>query len=604
MRSQFLILLFSISLSLAAQDVKKDVLPEIVSIDGAKFYLHPIVKGNTLYSISKSYGITVDELKIANSNKWQELRIGDTLRVPLKAIEVLKEDQEQSDGNFLLHEVQKSNTLYSIAKEYNLEINEIIAANPEVETDGLKKGMKLKIPIAKLKSEPSLDEYIEPSTASPFITHRIMPKETLYSLSKTYSISIDSILKVNNGLQEGLKVNQLITIPILKEYQDSIEVNVKFDSAAIKPDYVVSLLLPFYLAEMQLAEDTTPNVSQRLYKQLYNKAQYGIDFYQGFKYAADSLKKEGLRLELRVFDTANDTSKVRKLIRDSSLAASDLIIGPLFYDEFVIAADFAKRKGIHIVSPVKQSNRILLGNSQVSKVISSDPVLFERLGTYLADSLSTHNLVFVYPDHIKERTQATLLKKSYFKQLETVKDTNVLRIPKEVVWDPKNYSLFKNKLDSSKRNIIIAPSDDQAFVTRLMTQLNQEDDYSITLIGTEEWKSYDNIEVDYLHNLDVHLVVSDFIDYNSKSVKDFEREYMKRCEMPPSKFSVLGYDVGMYYLKLMNEYGLNFELMLLGYQDEILSRKFEFFKTGIESGYENHSVYIIRYRDFQIQKVF
>lgn len=593
-----------VSVGVQSQSNETDSLPKAVEINGESYYLHLIVKGSTLYSISKQYGITVDDLKAANAGNWDGLRLGDTLKVPLKAIEVLKEDQEQSDGNFLIHEVQKSNTLYSIAKEYDLEIGEILAVNPEVEEKGLKKGMKIKIPIAKLKSEPQLDEYIEPSAASPYQTHRVKPKETLYSLSKIYSVTIDSILKVNDGLQDGLKVNQLVTIPILKEYEDTVSVDIPFDSTAIKTEYVVSLLLPFYLQEMRIAEDTTPKASQRLYKQLYSKAQYGLEFYNGFKMAADSLVQEGLSLELRVFDTANDTSKLNQLIKDSLLHGSDLIVGPLFYDEFIIAADYAKKNEINIVSPVKQSNKILLGNSYVSKVVSSGPVLLKNLGAYMADSLSKNNVLMVYPDHIKERSHVELIKRSYFKQIEGRTDSMGGNLPKEVIWDPKSYSNIIQRLDSSQRNFIIAPSEDQAFVTRLMTLLNQEENYEITLIGLDDWKNYDYIEVEYLHNLDVHLMVSEFIDYKENTYLSFENAYMEHFQVPPTKFSVLGYDVGMYYLSLMNEYGTNFNLMLLGYQDQFLGRKFEYFKTGIESGYENHSVYLVRYRDFEIQRVY
>ncbi len=593
-----------LSLALFSQDIAKDSLPEAIEINGERFYLHPIVKGNTLYSISKTYGITVDDIKKANEELWSEMRIGDTLKIPLKGIEVLKEDTEQSDGNFLIHEVQKKNTLYSIAKEYELEISEILAVNPEVEESGLKKGMKLKIPIAKLKAEPKLDEFIEPNESSPYITHRVMPKETLYSLSKAYAVSIDSILKVNTGLENGLKVNQLITIPILKEYGDSLVEDIEFDSTALKNDYVVSLLLPFYLEEMEMAEDTTPNASMKMYQKLYSKAQYGLDFYHGFRMAADSITQEGLNLKLRVFDTANDTAKLSKLIKDSALVGSDLIVGPLFYDEFVIASDFAKKKGINIVSPVKQSNKILLGNSYVSKVVSSDPVLLKSLGTYLADSLSRHNMIIVYPDHIKERTQVDLLKRSFYRQMESKSGEDTIKLLREVVWDVKNYAAFKMRLDSTQRNIVVAPSDDEAFVTRLITQLNQEEDYDITLIGIEDWKNYDYLEVEYLHNLNVHLMVSEYINYRDKDLQAFEERYIDLNNMPPSKFSVLGFDVGMYYLKLMNDFGTNFSLMLVEYQDEFLSRKFQFFKTGIESGYENHSVYLVRYKDFELQRVY
>lgn len=605
MKYNLLFLFLLLSTSLISQEGNKENLPDPVKIQGKEYYLHPIEKGNTLYSISKKYGVTIDDLKNSNKELVKEMRIGDTLKIPLSGIATLKEDQEQSDGNFIIHEVQKKNTLYSIAKEYNLEINEIIAVNPNVEEIGLKKGMKLRIPVAKIKSEPTLNEFVEPAAASPYMTHRVMPKETLYSLSKAYSVSIDSILIVNNGLEEGLKVNQLINIPTLRKYTDSVDQDVKFDSSAIKPTYTVSLLLPFYIEEMKLAEDTTPKTSLKMYQKLYSKAQYAIDFYQGFKMAADSIAEQGLNIELRVFDTANDTAKIRKIIRDSSLAGSDLIIGPLFYDEFVIVADYAKRKQINIVSPVKQSNRILLGNSYVSKVSSSDPVLLKFLGNYVADSLSSCNLLLLYPDHVKETSQAEIFKKSYFSNLEGNTDTNVVqKIPKEIKWDQKEYNAFKQKLDSTQRNVIIVPSSDQAFVTQLMTMLYMENDYKITLIGMEEWKSFDNIEVDYLHKLDVHLVVSEYINLKEKSYQEFEKRYMNQFQIPPQRFSILGFDVGMYYLKLINEYGLNFKVMFLGYQDEFLSRKFEFFKTGIESGYENHSVYLIRYRDFQIQRVY
>lgn len=600
----FLMLFSFFLVDLSAQEAENDSLGTPVTIDGKAFYLHPIVKGNTLYSISKKYGIAINDLKMANQQIWNEMRIGDTLKIPLKAIEMLQEDQEQSDGNFLIHEVRKKNTLYSIAREYNLEIPEIIAANPEVEEEGLKKGMKLKIPVAKIKSDPQLDEYLEPAESSPYLTHRVMPKETLYSLSKVYDVSIDSILSVNNGLPEGLMVDQLINLPILKQYRDTIQDFARFDSMAFKDTYNVSLLLPFYLDEIQLAEDTTPRISQKLYQKLYSKSQYAIDFYQGFKLAADSLVKAGLRLELNVYDTGKDIKKVKKLLNDSALLGTDLIVGPLYYEEFVLVADYAKRNQINIVSPVKQSNKVLLGNSYVSKVISSDPVLLRFLGAYIADSVSNSNLLLVYPDHIKERSQAEMIKKSYLKNFDPKLDSTASPFLKELMWDPKQDKLFVDKLDSSKNNVIIVPSDDQPFVTQLITGLNMQKDFEITLIGLEDWMKFDNIEVDYLHKLNVHLVTTSLFDYHSKAVKSFCREYQKHYEMPADQFAILGFDVGMYYLNLINEYGLNFEVMYLGYQDEFLSRKFEFFKTGIESGYENHSVYLVKYEDYQVNKVY
>ena len=99
-------------------------------------------------------------------------------------------------------------------------------------------------------------------------------------------------------------------------------------------------------------------------------------------------------------------------------------------------------------------------------------------------------------------------------------------------------------------------------------------------------------------------MLSEFIDHNSEKVKKFENDFYAKYELIPEKFSYLGFDVGYYYLGLLNDYGVNFEYMYMGVEAELLSRKFEFFKTGIESGYENHSTYIIRYNNFQKERVY
>lgn len=597
----FLILLASAQ---ERMEQEQEIDLKVHQINGKEYYIHVVEAGNTLYAISRRYAIPVEKLKAENPRLTQELTIGDRLLIPLD--EVKRRDLESSpdiDGNFLIHEVQKKNTLYSIAKEYNVEINDIIAQNPAVE-DGLKKGMKIRIPVAEIKSETNT-EYIQPAAASPYVTHEVLPKETLYSLSKKYEVSIDSLLSVNNGLTGGLRVNQLINIPILKDYIDTNFQKVEFDSSAIKPTYKVVLMLPFYLNLMEQAEDSsmTYKASERLNKQLYQKAQYAIEFYQGFKMAADSLVKQGLNLELSVLDTENDSVKMQEILKDSSLQQADLIVGPFFLKNFQSVADFAKEQNINIVSPVKLSNKILLGNKFVSKVTTSSPILLKYLGKYMHDSLRTENLLMVYPDQFKDRRRAEVLKKEYYNSAQNSEDSSRISSIKEVYWNSKEFWQLKSKLDTSQTNCLVVPSDDQAFVTNLLTKLSLLEDYRFKVFGLQAWENYDNIEVNYLQALNVHLVVTEYTDEQSKDVIAFNRRFMESYQMVPDQFAFLGFDVGYYYLQLMKEYGINFEVMFAETQQELLSRKFNLIKTGIESGYENHSTYLIRYKDYRKERV-
>ena len=591
-------------LSFAQETEKEEVV--IHKINGKEFFIHVVDTGNTLFAISRKYAIPREEILKANPRLTEILTLGDRLMIPLDKITRRDLDEAPDiDGNFLVHEVQKKNTLYSIAQEYNVEINDIIVANPEIE-DGLKRGTKIKIPVAKIKNSTGEEEYVVPAAASPYITHKVEPKQTLYALGKLYNVSVDSIKLVNNGLVGGMKEGDLINIPILKNYKkvsvQAIE-NVKFDSAAIKKAYKVSVLLPFYLDFMNESNKLEYKQAQKLNKELYNKAQYAIDFYQGFKLAAQELANNGFNLELRVFDTGKDSNTVCDIINSNELINSDLLVGPLFLSNFLQVADYAKRNKINIVSPVKLSNKVLLGNSYVSKVATSEPIQTRFLGDYIYDSLRFSNLLVVYPDQFQERKRMELIKKQISRAAETNQDTTRMSPLREVYWNARDLNGIKSKLKKEELNVIVAPSNDQSFVTRLLTAMNLMDDYQIKVIGLENWLNFENIEIDYLQKLNVHLVASEFIDKDNELTVNFVSKFNESYGIIPSQFAYLGYDVASYYLDLLNSSGTNFELMLPSERKEGLSRKFNFVKTGIESGFENHSTYMVRYKDYHLVKV-
>jgi hypothetical protein len=305
-----------------------------------------------------------------------------------------------------------------------------------------------------------------------------------------------------------------------------------------------------------------------------------------------------------LIDTGNDTAKVSQILKADSIKDVDLIVGPLYLDEFLMVSDYAKENKINVVSPVKQSNKILLGNNYVSKVATSEPVRLKYLGQYMADSLKYDNLFMVYPDHVSEKRRIELIQRNFNETVNQSNDSIRISFPKEIIWDAANFYQVKSRLVKNRRNTIVAPSDDQAFVTQFLTMMSQlHEEYDIKIVGLESWLKFDNLEVDYLQNLNIHLVVSEYIDSNSEEVIAFDKKFANTYNLIPEKFSYLGFDVGMYYLKLLNNFGANFEVMFLGYQDKLLSRNFEYFKTGIESGYENHSVFLVRYKNYVLERV-
>ncbi len=598
-------LLLGLPSMLNAQDGTPNL--EIHKVNGKDYYIHTIEAGNTLYAVSRMYAIPIKDLLKANPSAANGYAIGDRIMIPLK--EVKRKDFSQSvevDGNYLIHKVEKKNTLYAISKEYDVDQKDIIAENPEIATEGLKEGMEIRIPVAKIKKTEEKQLY-QPAQESKWMTHAVQPKETVYSLSKQYEVAIDSILAVNNGLVGGLRIGEQINIPLLKKPSVTIKedtqrvITAEFDSAAIKPTYQVALLLPFFIEQNEEAlklETVKAN-------DLYAMSAYAIEFYEGVLVALDSLKKEGLSVQINVYDTGNDTAKTAEILKKPALKTADLIIGPLYYKNFVKVADFAKKHEIYIVSPVKQSNKILLGNAYVSKVATSSPLLVKRLAHFTFDNWKEQNVVLINHEGEEDDPSIQTFVKQYKELMLASEDSVMYAVPTELVYGDKSFSNLKNNLNELKQNIIYVPSENQAFITSLMNQLYDiREEYPITLVFGEGIQTYDNIEINYLHALNVHVLTSEFVDHENVGVIRFKKAFHQVNEHLPSKYSFLGHDVAYFYLSLLNEFGVNYDVMFLGYKKELLMLNFDYFKTGIESGYENHSVFLLKYEDYQLKKVF
>ena len=120
---------------------------ELVVIGGVKYTIHDVAKGETLYSLSRQYGVTIDDIKGANEALANGLKAGQRIKIPLQAEKVA-----DSSPKTQLHKVMKGETLYSLSKQYNLTVEELREANPHVKK-GLKAGQLIEIPVKQVVVE-------------------------------------------------------------------------------------------------------------------------------------------------------------------------------------------------------------------------------------------------------------------------------------------------------------------------------------------------------------------------------------------------------------------------------------------------------------------
>lgn len=119
---------------------------------------------------------------------------------------------QENGKNYLIHEVQKGETIFSLSKAYNLDKKELLNANPDL-IFGLKTGQELRIPVDEIeKEEPLLEPQKE--ELPKFHTYRVKRRDGLHFIAKRYHVEVEDILKYNPDLrEEGLKRGMKLSIP-------------------------------------------------------------------------------------------------------------------------------------------------------------------------------------------------------------------------------------------------------------------------------------------------------------------------------------------------------------------------------------------------------
>ncbi|MBL7962437.1 MAG: LysM peptidoglycan-binding domain-containing protein [Flavobacteriales bacterium] len=136
---------------LLALPALRAVAQEVRVVDGRKYIVHTVEQGQTLFAISRHYAVSVEDLQRANPGAAQGIAIGQVLLVPQEGVakKELKSAPALKRGE-LVHTVTKKETLFGISRKYGLDVNDLLQRNPEA-SQGLREGMELVIPVAKVE---------------------------------------------------------------------------------------------------------------------------------------------------------------------------------------------------------------------------------------------------------------------------------------------------------------------------------------------------------------------------------------------------------------------------------------------------------------------
>jgi len=631
----FSLLYFNLLYSQQPETVQVKKSTDKVKIEGKYFYIHIVRKGESLYGISKAYGVSQMEIAMENPDIYLGIQVDQALKIPAKDIQKKGEDEK-----FIYHVVKKGETLFGLSKQYQVSIEDITKANPDVQS-GLVLSQVLLIPRERLNTIGQQQEVKKDSGM--FIYHQVKPKEGLYSISKLYKVDIRTIEELNKDvLANGLKFGAVLKIPKKTESAAITINNPKQDINTTKPTtnaqqiaiaqkvkcdtfnyskskriFNVSLLLPLLPdpAEADSSDVVTQDVNGNPVEKtngtekISTRAHNFLDFYQGFLLAADSLKRDGLSLNISVYNTNKDIDESKKILNEKGLRESDLMVGPVYPELLKSFGDFSKANRVNLVSPLSQNNDAFSGNPYYFQVNPSPLVQFSEFVSKV-DFCTDNNLLFVYEDDSATLEISEKYKQMVKGRLKQCENSDSIHF-KEFLYKPGVVaSEIQDKLNQSmtdqKENIFIVPSDNEAFVSDFLSHLfalTTYYNYKVKVYGFPKWQKFKNVPVEYYYRLNLHLFTPFYVDYTRKDVKEFVDDYRYFYRAEASQYSFQGYDIGLYFLKALKKYGVDFKYCLPSMKVKLLQSNYRFEQRSNVDGFENESIFLIHYTsDFDIKE--
>ena len=584
-----------ISLNLYAQKSN-----EVIKIDGVKYYTHIVEQGHTLYAISKVYSVDIEYIIAANPGVENGLSIGERILIPVKKVnkkQKKKNPPKLIDGK-LVHTVKERETLYGIASKYKLSVEELVKQNPQV-GDGLKEGMQLII--SQVGVSDVSEEEITPALPENFIQHEVLPKETLYSISKIYGIGIDSIVSINPVLVDGLKAGMLIYIPLTpEEHITQLQDEGIIYSPSFNEKYNIALFLPFDFD----ATDTliVEHVLRKKSLKFSQNTMVSLEFYRGFLLALDSLKKKGLNATLFVYDLGKNMEKAREYANDPNLKSMDLIVGPFHLSGFEVISDFAHKNKIKIICPISHPIKVLTDKPEVIETTPSQVSQIHFLTDYFFATKENSRFISISYDDAKSKIIG-----DEFKDYTRDKNLQV----KNLIIDPQSDTEIEyllTALDSTRLNRIFIASVNDGFIVPLFNRMMAIDTavYKIQVYGLNDLYHSGQINTFYRHRYNLTLVLTNYIRYDDPQTIDFIEKYRKLYLTDPSAsgFVLRGYDVGMFFMEQFLENGVHFTMIFdkTGEWNGLQS-KFYFKQLNSNSGYENKDMYLVKYKNYDLKEV-
>lgn len=561
-----------IPVKLVTDSKPADYVPIKREHDDTRFIYINLKPGETVYSLSKLYGVSEDEIMESNPGiDINKLSIGTEIGIPKREFMNNQQKFNDQDDKYTFHKVLMGESLSSIAKQYGLTVRQLRKENRDLRFPQV--GDVVRIPKSKI-TVIQVSEQVKPDTVE----------------------------------------------AIIEEPPVTIERTVGYTPVTdLKGTLDIAVMLPFYLQENSARRDVdSSNVvkGRKNYKVnrvaedwIYPGSIDFLEMYEGILLASDTLRSLGLNINLHTYDIKDDTIEITRLIKSGKLSDMDLIIGPVYSHNLSIVSEYAKELGIPVVSPVPLMNNSALVKNPTLYMASSSLEIAQKALAKKISEYYDYNIVFIHADSLQVDEDVKRFKNLIFTELsyklpyEDIKFKEFLFYSRSM-FNNDSINRLSHALSEQSRNILIIASEEAPVISEVVDMVSGlSRRFNIKLFAYPVIRDLDRLDQKELFDMDIMVYSPYWIDYSKKNIKQFNSNFMQKFHTQPleKSYAWQGYDIAYYFLSGLAMHGKNFIAHPEIHNPELLQSDYDFRRKADGDGFENQKLFMIRYtKDYQV----
>lgn len=520
---------------------------------------HKVESGETLYGISKKYGVSIDRIIELNPTVRDGVKAGSVLTIVAAGNDDAPVVKTPAPGE--TRTIRQGETLYRISKEYGITVDDLLRANPDIDALNYQAGAVLVIPQKDAAEQPAAQKQPDkaPVAADPYAPLPENPERIP-----------DEALTPDN--YSNAEADDLFRF----------EQPERGESAAVslRDNYNVAVVLPFMLKDESLSTAT---------------ANY-LDFYRGFLLAADRLKDSGAKVNIMVYDTSADSDSLASILRKPEFSSMDAVIVPNDEAQLNYIAANVDQTKTFVMNPFVTRNAAYRNNGHVVQFnIPLDQLQDKAINAFMAE-LAGRTPVFL------SRNGSSADKSEFVRDFKKALDE--ASIPYEHInFDATLAADDLASLSNDAAYVFMPTSSGKTDFSKISEALIQFKSAStkgadIVVFGYPEWLTFRGEPFDEMNKLDA-VIYSRFYEdptnpENMRVKNAYASSYGREMLESVPSMALLGFDTGMFVIGGLRVNGGDFHTNHADYSG--VQNSFRLDDSGI-SGLVNTSALLVKFKE-------